>query len=292
MLHGTADIFYKDEKNLSEERMKIDKHILMRFLVALTAIIVMLTSASCGAKDATRETTSAEDTVSDSAQNTESAEEKNEITYETVTEDGKNVGRRGYDASGNLVVSEDLDFLERVVRSVSFNSDGTKARVTDNVFLDGTDVPDHYSVTKYEYSEGTLLNYSVTTYHIEGLPDSYYEYDASGALSGAILYEYNEKGIVISETRINSKNVKYSIIDYEYNENGKILKEIYKNGAGDLTSYSEYTYNEDGNILRQSNYISDGTMNSYTEYEYDENGNNTGTYEYGLDENGEFVLIF
>ncbi|MBR0303496.1 MAG: hypothetical protein IJQ80_06570, partial [Clostridia bacterium] len=133
-------------------------------------------------------------------------EEQSGLVYEYITEDGKTVGRVGYDANGALVFREDYDFLGRVVKTSSFNTDGTEASVTEYVFLDGGNIPDHYTSTRYEYSGGALSGYSVASYHMEGIPDSVYEYGAEDELLGATLYVYNEAGVVISETHINSKN--------------------------------------------------------------------------------------
>lgn len=105
-----------------------------------------------------------------------------------------------------------------------------------------------------------------------------YTYDENGKLiktettDGEILTkEYNEKGLLIKETEIDSEG-RTAINEYFYDDNGVLNKKVY-HPANENMPTIEYTYDVNGNVIKETDIDSDGNTGSSYEYSYDENGN-------------------
>ncbi len=120
-----------------------------------------------------------------------------------------------------------------------------------------------------------------------------------------ILYEYNEKGLLVREDYLGiSRDKRYvSASEYAYDENGLLISE-YQTSEGKESCVVDYTYENGLAVKSIWNYATGVTV--VYENTYDKNGNlkkqirnfpenEKNTYEYLYDENGnitrEFILM-
>ena|GEM_PF-2485163 len=260
---------------------------LVKILILL--VVLSFALASCGGEMETADTV-----LSDTETAVESAGEEDTDKYgsaasteDILDENGKVVGKKGFDKTGAILYEEHYDVAGRTVERTDYTSDGKISTVAKYTFLSG-ETPDNYSIERYEYEGGAMKSRTVAKYHGEGITDSVYEYGADDSLTGAYLYEYDDAGLLIKESRVNSKNVLILVTEYEY-EGGRLSKETYRRGSGEIASYTEYEYLERGVISKELNYDAEGTLISYLEYVYGNDGSFVRTDEYVPDENGDFV---
>ncbi|MDE5583383.1 MAG: hypothetical protein K2J08_06740 [Ruminococcus sp.] len=98
-------------------------------------------------------------------------------------------------------------------------------------------------------------------------------------------YEYDENGIIISDTEyynINNDEVQEIRTEYIYNDNGILsAKQTYQQNGNKSYSY-HYEYDEQNRLIKEN---FNGRINSCCSYSYDENGNiseKTDNGEYGI----------
>ncbi len=250
---------------------------------------MLIVLASCGGDgDETAGTEPVATEPESTETDTETADPLKYVIEDIKDESGKKIGERGYGEDGALRYEEDHDVAGRTVHRVDYNDEGKISTVSDFTFLSGGE-PDHYTVENYEYEMGEVSRRTVSKYNRMMLPDSIYVYDGAGALEEAYLYEYNDAGLLVKQSNVDSKNVLRLITEYEYNEDGRVAKETYKKGSGTVASYTTYDYNDNGTVSRESSYTPEGELNGYLEYVYDENGKFVEQVEYVKDEDGNFV---
>jgi hypothetical protein len=91
----------------------------------------------------------------------------------------------------------------------------------------------------------TTVNYteSVEKYDNNGNKIELIEYKSDGDIKTYNQFEYNEKGKLVKEFRIDAISKKpKETIEYQYNEEDKLVKELYYNKKNELTKTNEYTY--------------------------------------------------
>lgn len=165
------------------------------------------------------------------------------------------------------------------------------------------------NVNIFDKDDNILINVEYRSENGEPNRKVLYTYDADGniikedfyvdnRLSDYIEYEYNENGIMISDTEydiLNNDEVHEIKTDYIYDDKGRLSAEqAYQN---DHESWRiEYEYDEQDRLVKENFY---SRINSYFSYTYDENGNlaeRTSDGEFGVtvtyytyDENNRLV---
>jgi hypothetical protein len=90
----------------------------------------------------------------------------------------------------------------------------------------------------------TMVNYkeSVEKYDENGNKIEVIEYNSKGDIKNYLQYEYNEKGKVVKEMKIDALNKKpIKTIEFTY-EDDKLTKEILYNKKNEVAETSVYTY--------------------------------------------------
>ncbi len=99
------------------------------------------------------------------------------------------------------------------------------------------------NTSKSEKGKTTNYKESFERYDDNGNKIEAIEYKSNGDIINYTQFEYNDKGKVIKEKRLNPVNSQpKATINYEYSEDGKLIKELHYDKNNELKKTSEYLY--------------------------------------------------
>lgn len=229
------------------------------------------------------------------------SEEK--VTYwDEKNEKGNQIKFIYYDEDNGYHHKEyEYDEFENEIRYVSYNEDGSiqyeslkeynnkNQKVSEHETIMGTDGGNYVYDYAYEYNDAGQL---IKEIHYE-------EYGESNWIA----YEYNENGDVIKVTSYCIEYISYDngpyqknnefanwITLYEYDDRGRVITEINQDGEGNVKSRVETQYNNRGDILSEIRTGSDGEIEFENRYEYDEDGNKIKDYFYSKNIHEQTVM--
>ncbi len=189
-------------------------------------------------------------------------------TYYVYDSEGNNTRKITRISDGVCSVIEmEYDGAGNCIQEIQFNYIYDGEWVGIKIFYE------HYEDGKISrktvYDSSCYTDFSDEEYHIDG----YFEYE----FDHDCLYEYDEAGGMITETRLH----KDGSVDYstsypeipadtvpEYDEHGNIIRKLRYNKSNEVYAEMTFVYDEYGNLLRSDIYDYDGEHESYTVYTY------------------------
>ncbi len=176
---------------------------------------------------------------------------------------------------------------EKIIRTIDL------LQTERSFFADGT--LDEYTVTTYEEegdriaatetftNDGQLLEKRIFFYE-DGHPVKEEVVNESGKLQTYYTYEYDNSGNMISESTYDPEGVLQLKSVYEYDNDGRKTSWSIYSGSGALFSSTKYVYTQ-GKLTKAETYTPAGELDVYFENEYDSAGNMTQSTQHEADGN-------